>query len=495
MRTEGLFRFLPPMNLTKWLYRGGRPNWVATMLNRLWAAVHALGIAPNYLVTLRVRGRRSGRRISLPLVMVVIEGERYLVSMLGAEADWVQNAKATDGNVTLRHGRSEEVHLEEVAADRRAPVLKAYLKRAPGARPHLPIDKDAPLSEFECVSAQFPVFRVVSGSVGLNPIKGRRMTRARVRRAVSILAGLLVVVLSALVYTSYRRDIHQARKRVSTGSQIVQTPCGPIEYALAGDGPPILVVHGAGGGYDQGLEIGGPLVDSGFSVIAMSRFGYLRTPLPSDASAPAQAAAHACLLDALKISRAAVVGASAGAPSSMQFALRYPDRCSALILLVPAAYAPQPGGAPPMRTPAGTEFLFDTALKSDFLFWSATRLARSTVIRAILATPPAVVENASADEQSRIGKVLEHILPVNPRRLGLLNDAAVTSSLQRYELERIAIPTLVISAADDLFGTFDGARYTAEHVPRARFIGFPSGGHLLVGRQKEVTSEMAAFLK
>jgi 2-hydroxy-6-oxonona-2,4-dienedioate hydrolase len=227
----------------------------------------------------------------------------------------------------------------------------------------------------------------------------------------------------------------------------------------------------------------------------MSRFGYLRTPLPGDASAAAQADAHACLLDALKISRAAVVGASAGAPSSMQFALSYPDRCSALILMVPAAYAPRPDGAPPVQTPAGTEFLFDTALKSDFLFWAATRFARSSVTRAILATPPEVVKNASADEQARIGKVLEHILPVSPRRLGLLNDAAVTSSIQRYELERIAIPTLVISAADDLFGTFDVARYTAEHVPRARFIGYPSGGHLLVGSQKEVTSEMAAFLK
>jgi pimeloyl-ACP methyl ester carboxylesterase len=483
------------MNLTKWLYRGGRPNWVATVLNGLWAAVHALGVAPNYLVTLEVLGRRSGRRISLPLVMVVIEGERYLVSMLGAEADWVQNAKAADGNVTLRHGRREEVHLEEVAADRRAPVLKAYLKRAPSARPHLPVDKDAPLSEFERVSAQFPVFRVVSGSGGLNPVKRRRMARASVRRAISILIGLLVVGLCGLAYINYRRDIHQARRRVSTGSQIVQTPCGPIEYALAGDGPPVLLVHGAGGGYDQGLEIGDPLVKSGFRVIAMSRFGYLRTPLPGDASASAQADAHACLLDALKISRVAVVGASAGAPSSMQFALRYPDRCNAMILLVPATYTPRPGGAPPMKTPAGTEFLFDTALKSDFLFWAATRLAHSTVTRAILATPSAVVENASADEQARIGKVLEGILPVSPRRLGLLNDAAVTSSLQRYELERIAIPTLVISAADDLFGTFDGARYTAEHVPSARFIGYPSGGHLLVGRQKEVTSEMAAFLK
>jgi hypothetical protein len=155
-------------NLAKWLYHGGRPNWVATVLNRLSAAVHALGVAPNYMVTLEVPGRRSGRRISLPLVMVVIEGERYLVSMLGAEADWVQNVKAAGGSVTLRHGGREEVCLEEVAADRRAPVLKAYLKRAPGARPHLPVDKDAPLSEFEKISAQFPVFRVVARSAGRN---------------------------------------------------------------------------------------------------------------------------------------------------------------------------------------------------------------------------------------------------------------------------------------------------------------------------------------
>jgi protein-S-isoprenylcysteine O-methyltransferase Ste14 len=149
------------MSLQKWFYRGGRPNRVARILNRWGAAVYALGIAPNYLVTLEVLGRRSGRIISFPLVMVVVAGERYLVSMLGEEVNWVRNVKAAGGNVTLRHGRREEVRLEEVAPDRRAPVLKAYLKRAPGAGPHLPIDKDAPLTEFERVSPRFPVFRVV----------------------------------------------------------------------------------------------------------------------------------------------------------------------------------------------------------------------------------------------------------------------------------------------------------------------------------------------
>jgi hypothetical protein len=130
-------------------------------MNRWTAAVFAVGIAPNYLVTLEVRARRSGRVIELPLVMAGIAGDRFLVSMLGERVDWVRNARAAGGDVVLRHGRREEVHLEEVAVERRAPVLKAYLNAAPGARPHIPVDKDAPLSDFERVASQFPVFRVM----------------------------------------------------------------------------------------------------------------------------------------------------------------------------------------------------------------------------------------------------------------------------------------------------------------------------------------------
>ena len=115
---------------------------------------------------------------------------------------------------------------------------------------------------------------------------------------------------------------------MSSGSKIAQTSCGPIEYAVAGDGPPVLVVHGAGGGFDQGLEFGAPLAEQSFRVIAMSRFGYLGTPLPEDASPTAQADAHACLLASLGLDRVAVIGGSAGAPSSVQFALRHPDKIS-----------------------------------------------------------------------------------------------------------------------------------------------------------------------
>lgn len=152
------------MSLKRWFYRDGYPNQLARVLDRCTAALYALGVAPNYLVTLEVRGRYSGRIITLPLVMVVVGDERYVVSMLGDKANWVRNVRAVGGEVAIRHGRREEVRLEEVAVDHRAQVLKAYLKRAPNARAHLPVPKDAPLAEFERVASQFPVFRVAPRS-------------------------------------------------------------------------------------------------------------------------------------------------------------------------------------------------------------------------------------------------------------------------------------------------------------------------------------------
>lgn len=301
-------------------------------------------------------------------------------------------------------------------------------------------------------------------------------------------------MLGGVTLASYRAALREALARTSK-SRIAATPCGPIEYATDGDGTSVLFVHGAGGGFDQGLEFGAPLAQRGFQVIAMSRFGYLRTPLPADASAAAQADAHAGLLDALGIDRVTVIGGSAGAPSAMQLAIRHPGRVAALVLIVPAAYVPRAKRTPPLTTPAGTQFLFETALRSDFLFWAASRVARNALVRAILATPPEVVAAAPADEQARVIAALDHILPVSRRRLGLLNDAAITSTLERYDLERIVAPTMIASAADDLFGTYDAGRYTAEHIPNAAFVGYPSGGHLWVGRQQQLMNEIDAFLR
>lgn len=142
------------------MYRGGRPNQLTKIINMGWAFLHSLGIFPNRFVTLEVVGRQSGKTISFPLAMTMINGEKYLVSMLGEEANWVQNIKAAGGKARLRHGISEQVILEEVDVKQRAPILKAYLQIAPGARPHIPISKDAPISEFEKIVSKYPVFRL-----------------------------------------------------------------------------------------------------------------------------------------------------------------------------------------------------------------------------------------------------------------------------------------------------------------------------------------------
>lgn len=320
------------------------------------------------------------------------------------------------------------------------------------------------------------------------------MSRIRFRVFAAVVLVSVVTALGALTY-SYQRDIQRARELARAGSQLVETPCGRIEYASIGEGRPVLVVHGAGGGFDQGIHFARPLINHGFRVIAPSRFGYLRTSLPADASAEAQADAHACLLDALGVRRAAVIGASAGSPSAMQFALRHPQRITALVLVVPLAYAPKSASTPPSEIAGATEFIFDTALRSDLPFWAAIKIAPRILIRAILATPPEVVEQATREEHARAMEMLYRILPVSPRRQGLVNDSRIGATLPRYELERIGTPTFVFSARDDLYQTYESGRYTAEHIPGARFIGFENGGHVSVGHYNEMLSQIAASLK
>ena len=314
-------------------------------------------------------------------------------------------------------------------------------------------------------------------------------------RTLAIVVLVLAAASAAATYGLYRRDLRVAHARLAGASELVTTRCGPIEYATLGTGPPLLVVHGAGGGFDQGLEIGAPIAALGFNVVAVSRFGYLRTPLPSDASAAAQADAHACLLDALGLERAAVLGISAGGPSAIELAVRHPHRVAALVLLVPATFVPRPDGAAPVRVPPGTRQLFDTALRSDFLFWTIRHAAPSLMHRAVLGTPPELVARATLAERTRVAAILDAILPVSERRLGLLNDAHVTTRLERAPLETIAVPTLTISVADDLYGTYDAARYTAEHIPGARFVGYTEGGHVFVGHEAKVVTTIASFLR
>jgi deazaflavin-dependent oxidoreductase (nitroreductase family) len=142
------------------LYPGRRPNAVSRFLNSANAWFSGRGYGPAFLVTLETKGRRSGHPVRNPMVVAEVGGARYLVSMLGPKADWVLNARAAGGEAALCHGTTEHIRLEEVPSAERAPILKAYLRRAPGGRPHFDIGPDEPLEEFEKIAPLYPVFRI-----------------------------------------------------------------------------------------------------------------------------------------------------------------------------------------------------------------------------------------------------------------------------------------------------------------------------------------------
>ncbi|HLW52379.1 MAG TPA: alpha/beta hydrolase [Candidatus Angelobacter sp.] len=321
----------------------------------------------------------------------------------------------------------------------------------------------------------------------------RSPTKRKILRTIlSLVPVSLAAAAGAMVYSRYRRELRAAEARVSSGSWLISTPSGPLEYAASGTGAPVLVIHGAGGGFDQALEFAHPLLDNGFRIIAPSRFGYLRTPLQADSSPAAQADAYTWLLDALHVDKVAVIGVSAGAPSAMQFCLRHPERCVAMVLGVPLAYSAGRADAPAKKQPAYREALLNTMLSSDFVFWSMTKLAPGAMFKTILGTPPEDVEEAGADEQARLTAFLTHIEPISRRKKGLQNEAAIAQSLPRFDLERINVPTLVFGVENCLYKTYPGARYTAKNIRGAR--SYRTGGHLCVGHQTELWSKVSSFL-
>ena len=310
------------------------------------------------------------------------------------------------------------------------------------------------------------------------------------------LIGAGVGAAGAKVWARFAADLRAQRARVARGSRVwMSSRFGPIEYAMVGRGAPVLLAHGAGGGFDQVAPAAERLAAAGYQVVAPSRFGYLRSSSPDDPSPQNQAAAFVALLDQLQMPRASVVGISAGALSALQLAVAHPERCRSLILLVPAAAAATGAvGVLPLRSPM-LMGLAERVIRSDFLYWLALVTAPGPMTRSMLATDPAVVAAASPIEQRRAWDVLWNVLPVSARAQGLLNDAHFVATPRPVPLDRIRAPTLLISLEDDAYRTIEPARAIAAAIPDARLVTYPSGGHVWVGHDVEMMAEIAAFLR
>ena len=151
----------------RWMYRTGRPNGLARFLNHLTARQFSAGVLTGGRgVTLEVLGRASGTSIAFPMAVADVGGQRYLVSMLGDNTNWVRNVRAAGGRAVISHRGRTAVVLEEVPVEHRAPILRRYLAVAPGARPHFPVSRRAPVEEFERIAARYPVFRITPDPAG-----------------------------------------------------------------------------------------------------------------------------------------------------------------------------------------------------------------------------------------------------------------------------------------------------------------------------------------
>ena len=301
-------------------------------------------------------------------------------------------------------------------------------------------------------------------------------------------AGAAAVASGA--YLRYRRELNEKAQKLEANSFIANTKCGRIEYGREGKGRAALVIHGAGGGYDQGLYLAREMLGEGFDVIAPSRFGYLRTPVPADASHVAQADAHAALLDKLSVQKTIVMGVSAGAPSAIEFASRYPERTTALVLVVPRTYHPDgQAGAQPTPQNKAVIRLFENSV--DFPYWAATKVGRKTLVR-FFGVDPALEAKAAPEDREKINALLAEMLPLSARAEGIMADTA--SEWAKPDLEGIQCPTLVISAEDDLYDTLPGARFAAEQIPDATLKVFKTGGHLLISHRNELRGMIADFL-
>lgn len=312
----------------------------------------------------------------------------------------------------------------------------------------------------------------------------------------ALLVGVAVLALAIVVARRFRVFHQQALARVASGSEIAALPIGDVEYADRGDGPVLLSVHGAGGGFDHGLFFAGELMGGGFRLISPSRFGYLRTGTPAaavdapDGGVAAQADAHAALLDHLGLDKVIVMGLSAGARSAAALAVYHPEKVRALVLLVPALDAPH---SPVATDPTGGNRLAFAIVKAggDFFWWLIGALGPSMVIRFV-GVRPALLKEAGESERARVLKIAAAIAPVSERAAGIRLDSACPHPV--LPLERITAPTLIVSARDDLFNTLPAAEVAAARIPGARLIAYDTGGHLLVGRAAQTRAAVRAFL-
>jgi len=303
-------------------------------------------------------------------------------------------------------------------------------------------------------------------------------------------ATIALLGTAALAAAAFIADIRDAYARVADASTVVSSPHGNIEFKLGGSGPPVLVVHGSGGGYDQGELIAQAVLGNRFHWIAPSRFGYLRSTFQAHATFDDQARAYADLLDHLGIDKVAVVALSHGGPSALLFAVLYPERVSSLTLLS-CGVASSSDAAQEQANQKGDTL---TAIfKHDWLYWATSKLLRGQLM-ALMGANEAVIEGFTKDQRELVDRVIDYMNPVAPRSAGVAFDNKAAMPNQR--IAAIRAPTLVVHAKDDMLQLYRNAEFATSTIPGARLVTFDNGGHLVIAvQQLAIQAEVQQFIQ
>ena len=286
--------------------------------------------------------------------------------------------------------------------------------------------------------------------------------------AAAFAAALLVVA------ASYFQEMSSARKRVTGKSAVIPSPYGDIEYTERGSGPPVLVIHGSGGGYDQGELLAEAILDDRFRRITPSRFGYLGSTFRDGATFDDQAHAYAHLLDALGIDRVAVVALSHGGPSALLFAALYPERVSSLTL-ISAGVASAVSEDQAEANRKGDRLT--TIFRHDPLYWAASKLFRRQLME-LMGADRTVVAGLTPAQRRLAGQVIDYMNPVSLRSAGVAFDNRAAMPNER--IAAVLAPTLILHATDDALQLYHNAEFAAARIPGARLVRFERGGHFLM---------------
>jgi 2-hydroxy-6-oxonona-2,4-dienedioate hydrolase len=308
--------------------------------------------------------------------------------------------------------------------------------------------------------------------------------------------ALLLILLSAAVAAgavglASQRDLRAINARLADSAELAETAAGPVAFATGGAGPPVLAIHGAGGGHDQGRLLAKAFLPEGYRWIAPSRFGYPGAPMPADASTAAQADAFAGLLDALGHDRVTILAMSGGVPPALQLALRHPDRTQSLILLSLAPYAPLTAEEQALPVPL---WLYDALFATDLPLWAILRFAPRRLAPMFDARDD-LTDRMTGHEAEFLDAMIASFLPVTARRAGLANEGAAIDPEAAINPAAIAAPVLILHARDDRITPVSTATFTAEHIAGAETHLFDTGGHLLLGHHDTARSTIAEFLE